>query len=92
MRPFGGNSPFSILNYQLSIDFVETASLVLCVNKFSPTRLLAVFSILHSQFSIINYQFSIVRDVSKKTSFYNEENDALDCSSLMAVASALART
>ena len=46
----------------------------------------------NSPFSIINSPFSIVRDVSKKTSFYNEENDALDSSSLMAVASALART
>ena len=33
------------LYFSFTIDFVETTSLVLCVNNFSPTRLLAVFTV-----------------------------------------------
>ena len=42
-------SPRMILS-PFTIDFVETASIVLCVNKFSPTRLLAVFNFHRSTF------------------------------------------
>ena len=38
-------STFTFQHSPFNINFVETASLVLCVNKFSPTRLLAVFTI-----------------------------------------------
>ena len=43
---------FSLHLSSYTIDFVETASLVLCVNKFSPTRLLAVFTIHRSPFTV----------------------------------------
>ena len=43
------------LYFSFTIDFVETASLVLCVNNFSPTRLLAVFTVHHSTFIIAQF-------------------------------------
>ena len=49
-----------------NFDFIETATLVACINKFLHTRSLAVFN---SQFSTFNSQFSIKNGDSRENAY-----------------------